>query len=400
MTSKAYVFIDGLEDIPIVCGVIQIDEATKTGRFRYGKSYLNRTDAFALDPVNLPLTEKELSTQFNKGVFGALSDAGADSWGKKIILSLHTTKPKNALEFLLAGSGMGVGALVFSLSSSQSKPKYNKNTLTDLPMLLKAKDDILADKQIPQEAKLAFEYGSSMGGTRPKTIIQNGDISYLAKFNRFDDVINVVRVEHAAMNMLNELPCRVAKTHLQPSPSGDVLLVERFDLQHGKPNCHYLSANSIFNQNKVSTSVLSSIYTYGYLAEFIMKNGAEPKDAHDLYYRMVFNVLLGNTDDHSRNHGFIYPFEKAHWRLSPAFDVLPINNSAQHGIGIGNDGREGTINNLLTQSMRFGLKPFKAKKIIDEVRQLTQEWQTYFLQQNVGTGDIERLKAIIPTIKN
>ncbi|WP_299074226.1 type II toxin-antitoxin system HipA family toxin [uncultured Paraglaciecola sp.] len=400
MTSKAYVFIDGLEDNPIVCGVIQIDEEAKTGRFRYGKSYLNRSNAFALDPVNLPLSEKELSTQFNKGLFGALSDAGADSWGKKVILSLHTTKPRNALEFLLAGSGMGVGSLVFSLSSSQSKPKYNKNSLADLPMLLKAKDAILTDKDIPQEAKLAFEYGSSMGGARPKTIIQNGEISYLAKFNRLDDVVNVVKVEHATMNMLAELPCRVAKTQVQPSPNGDVLLVERFDLHNGKPNCHYLSANSIFNQNKVNTSVLSSIYTYGYLAEFIMKNGAEPKDAHDLYYRMVFNVLLGNTDDHSRNHALIYPFEKAHWRLSPAFDVLPINNSAQHGIGIGNDGREGTINNLLSQSIRFGLKPFKTKKIIDEVRQLTQEWQTYFLKQNVGTGDIERLKAIIPTFKN
>jgi serine/threonine-protein kinase HipA len=177
------------------------------------------------------------------------------------------------------------------------------------------------------------------------------------------------------------------------------LLVERFDLQKGKPICHYLSANSVFNQNKVNTSVISSIYSYGYLAEFIMKNGAEPKDAHDLYYRMVFNVLLGNTDDHSRNHAMLYPFKQAHWRLSPAFDVLPINNSAQHGIGIGDNGREGTINNLLSQSLRFALKPSKAKKIIDEVHQLTHEWQNYFTQQGVGAGDIERLKAIIPTIK-
>ncbi|MDN4504023.1 HipA domain-containing protein [Alteromonadaceae bacterium BrNp21-10] len=398
MISKAYVFIDGLEDTPIVCGVIQIDEAQKTGRFRYGKSYLSRADVFALDPVNLPLSEHEHTTQFNKGVFGALADAGADSWGKKVILSLHTTKPKNALEFLLAGSGMGVGALVFSLSSSNSKTKYNKNSLGDLPMLLKAKDAILADEDIPPEAKVAFEYGSSMGGARPKTIVQDGDISYLAKFNRPDDIINIVKVEHAAMCMLNELPCRVANTLVQQTPSGDVLLVERFDLQKGKPNAHYLSANSIFNQNKVNTSVLSTSYTYGYLAEFIRKNGAEPLDAHDLYYRMVFNVFLGNTDDHSRNHALLYPFKHKHWRLSPAFDVLPINNSAQHSIGIGNDGREGTIDNLLSQSMRFGLKQFKAQKIIDEVRQLTNEWQSYFTQHGVGAGDIERLKAIIPNI--
>ncbi|MBC3766382.1 type II toxin-antitoxin system HipA family toxin [Neptunicella marina] len=399
MTSKAYVFIDGLEDAPIVCGVIQIDEATKKGRFRYGKSYLNRPNAFALDPVNLPLTDQEHSTQFNQGLFGVLSDAGADSWGKKIILSLHSTKPKNALEFLLAGSGMGVGALVFSLSSTNSKPKYNKNTLGDLPMLLKAKDAILADEDISPEAKKAFEYGSSMGGARPKTIVQDGDITYLAKFNRPDDIINIVKVEHAAMRMLDELPCRVATTKVQTTPNGDVLLVERFDLHKGKPNCHYLSANSVFSQNKVNSAVLSTTYSYGQLAEFIMKNGAEPTDAHDLYYRMVFNVLMGNTDDHSRNHALLYPFDQAHWRLSPAFDVLPVNNSQMHGIGIGINGREGNVANLLSQSLRFGLKTFKAQKIIEDVRQLTQEWQYYFEQHGVGSADIERLKAIIPNIQ-
>ncbi len=138
MTSKAYVFIDGLEDKPIPCGVTLVDEDTKIGRFRYGKRYLNRPDALPLDPIHLPLSDREYSTPFNKGVFGTLSDAGADSWGEKVILSLHSTTPKNRLEVLLAGSGMGVGALVFSLASASSKPKYSKNTLGDIPMLLRA----------------------------------------------------------------------------------------------------------------------------------------------------------------------------------------------------------------------------------------------------------------------
>lgn len=396
MTSKAYVFIDGLENSPIVCGVIQIDEACKQGQFRYGKSYLSHPNAFALDPLHLPLNEQQHNTQFNQGLFGVLADAGADSWGKKVILSLHKTKPQNALEFLLAGSGMGVGALVFSLSSKQSKPKFNKNTLGDLSILLQAKDAILADQDIPLEAKRAFEYGSSMGGARPKTIIQDADKAYLAKFNHPNDLINIIKVEHATMRMLNELPCRVANTQVLQTPAGDTLLVERFDLQKGKPCCHYLSASSLFSQNIVNSAVLRTTYSYGHLAEFIMTYGAEPTDAHDLYYRMVFNVLMGNTDDHARNHALLYPFAHAHWRLSPAFDVLPINNSAQHGIGIGNSGRQGDIDNLLSQSLRFGLKPFKARKMIEEVRQLTQQWQAYFSQHGVSTGDIERLKAIVP----
>lgn len=94
MTSEAYVFIDGLEDTPVICGVTRIKDNGKPGQFRYGKSYLGRPDAFPLDPINLPLSDEVFSTSARNGLFGALTDAGADSWGEKVILSLHKTKPK------------------------------------------------------------------------------------------------------------------------------------------------------------------------------------------------------------------------------------------------------------------------------------------------------------------
>lgn len=396
MTSKAYVFIDGLEDKPIVCGVVTLDTKKQYGEFRYGKSYLVREDAFPLDPLNLPLNNHIFKTTNHKGVFGVLADAGADSWGEKVILSLHNTKPKNALEFLLAGAGMGVGALVFSLSSSASKLKVNKNTLGDIPMLLKAKDAILNDEEIPKEAKKAFEYGSSMGGARPKTTVSEGDVTYLAKFNRSDDLFNHAKVEHASMNMLKELTERVATTKVLETNNGDVLLVERFDLLGTRPTHHFISANSLINTGAVNQSSLSNRYSYGFLSEFILKHGSQPEDASELYQRMVFNVLIGNTDDHTRNHAFLYSFKNKDWRLSPAYDVLPINNSGQHGIGIGLDGRNGTIDNLLSQSERFGLKRFKANKIIKQTRELVSQWPSYFKKYSVGDGDLERLKAVIP----
>jgi serine/threonine-protein kinase HipA len=396
MTSKAYIFIDGLEQVPIICAVTEIDERLGIGRFRYGKSYLARNDAFALDPIHLPLNDKEHTTTFNRGLFGVLSDAGADSWGKKVILSIHNTKPKNALEFLLAGSGMGAGCLVFSLSRSASKFKSNKNTLGDLPMLLQAKDAILNNQDIAPEAKLAFEYGSSMGGARPKTIVVDGQHSYLAKFNRPDDIVNMVKVEHATMRMLNELLCCVAPTKTVHTASGDVLLVERFDTLNNVPHSHFLSAYSVFSANKVSDSSLQSDYSYGRLAEFIMAYGAQAQDAHDLYYRMVFNALIGNTDDHARNHAFTYNFAQAQWRLAPAYDVVPINNSRLHGIGLGDMGRLGTVENMLSQSKRFGIKTFKAKKIINEVKDLVAQWPSFFASHGVDDADVERLKGIIP----
>jgi serine/threonine-protein kinase HipA len=396
MTSRAFVFIDGLEDRPIICGVVTLDTKKKYGEFRYGKSYLLRDDAFALDPLNLPLKSNIFSTTNQKGVFGVLLDAGADSWGEKVILSLHNTKPKDPIEFLLASAGMGVGSLVFSLSSSSSKSKVNKNTLGDIPMLLKAKDAILNDEEIPKEAKKAFEYGSSMGGARPKTTVSDAEFTYLAKFNRPDDLFNHAKVEHASMSMLKELTSRVATTKVLETDNGDVLLVERFDLLGARPTHHFISANSLINLRSVNNSSLIDRYSYGFLSEFILKYSSVPDDASELFHRMVFNVLIGNTDDHTRNHAFLYSFKNKDWRLSPAYDVLPINANNQHGIGIGLDGRNGTIDNLLSQSERFGLKRFKAKKIIREALDLVSQWPYYFKEHGVGDGDLERLKAVIP----
>lgn len=398
MTSSAYVFVDGIESEPVICGIVELDSSTQTGRFRYGQSYLQRADAFPLCPITLPLTTEQFTTKLNKGMFGPILDAGPDSWGKKLIYSLHTTKPKDALELVLAGSTMGVGALTFSLSRSASKPKKNKNTLGDITTLLKGKNAILEDKTISKEAKIAFDFGSSMGGARPKTLIEDNNKSYIAKFNRNNDLFDVCKVEHATMQMLNDIDItnvHVAKTKLVKTAKENVLLVERFDRVNGVPSSHFISANTIIGVSIISNSSFSFQYSYGSLAEFIMKFCSDPKDAHELFCRMVFNILMGNTDDHARNHGFVYSFSEKSWRLSPAYDVLPINNSKMHGIGIGDLGRTGSIENALSQAKRFGLKQAKALKYVEHVKDLTSQWEYYFKQYDVSNADIERLKGIL-----
>lgn len=401
MTSECYVFIDGLEAKPVICGFFKLDTKTGRGEFNYGKSYLARVDAFALDPIHLPLKPGIFSYQANKGVFGVLSDAGADSWGRKLILSLHNTKPQNELEFLLAGSGYGVGALVFSLSRSASKHKTNKNTLADLALLDQAKDNLLANKAISNEAKKAFEFGQSMGGARPKTSVQIKQKLYLAKFNRPDDLFNLVRAEHAAMCMAKELGIRTANTAIHETENGDVLLIERFDVSKDLPTHHFLSANSLLQKPKVAMSDLSTYYSYGELAEFIRHYTIEfADDATELYKRMVFNAFIGNTDDHSRNHAFLYCFADKTWRLSPAYDITPINNSKQHGIGLGEDGRFASIDNLLSQTKRFGLNVSQATKIITQIEQYTSQWREHFQRfANITDDDITRLESVLPKIK-
>jgi serine/threonine-protein kinase HipA len=136
------------------------------------------------------------------------------------------------------------------------------------------------------------------------------------------------------------------------------------------------------------------------LAELIRHKTASPQKTSELFKRMVFNVFIGNTDDHNRNHAFIYSFTTSSWHLSPAYDITPVNSSRIHDIGIGDRLRLGSIENLLSQAARFGLNQSKAQQIITDIAQYTTQWPQLFSQfTNVSEPDIERLKGVIPLIK-
>lgn len=393
---SCYVFVEGLQSEAVICAVFQLDLAAGIGYFRYGKSWLERPDAFPLDPLHLPLSEQEFICRLPKAVFGVLSDAAPDSWGRKLMLSLHSTKPAHEVDFLLAGSGEGVGALAFSLSRHQAKKKVAKNQFADLQSLTRSKNDVLAHNSLSAEAKKALEYGISMGGARPKSSVQDGTALYLVKFNKADDLMNMARVEHATLTLAAQLGIRVAKTKVVQAGLEDVLLVERFDRSANQIHSHFISAESLFSEQKVSELSLKTSYGYPALAELLRQYSVEPSDSEELYRRMLFNLLIGNTDDHGRNHALLLNLSDKNWRLAPAYDMVPVNNSRQHAMGLGDFGRLGTVENALSQSRRFGLKTSKARQIVAEAEQLVREWPQHFLQAGVSAQDIEVLKAVIP----
>ena len=398
MISEAYVFVEGLKTEPVVCGVVDYDAVNQLGRFRYGKSYLARHDAFALDPIQLPLTENTHETRVNKGLFGVLSDAGADAWGRKLILQLRKTKPKNELEFIIAGASMGVGALSFSLSRSKSKSPTNRNSLDNLNLLVEGKNKILAAETVSVEVKKAFQYGDSIGGARPKTVLIHDNQMHLVKFNRSDDLINICRAEFAAMQLLAQIDdVNVAETELINGVE-DLLLVRRFDRSGTDVSHHLISANSLLLEGHVSEAALTKWYSYGALAEYLRRYSKRAKDAEELYKRMVFNALIGNTDDHGRNHALIWHLKGGGWQLSPAYDVLPVNNTRLHAIGLGDEGRFASRKNLLSQAKRFGLSAQKAQAIVNDIHDLVDDWEVHFSRAGVSDGDIERLKGIIPNL--
>ena len=373
MVTNVYVFIDGLEDLPLLCGELSLtlDRATN---FKYSECYLEHDDAFALDPLNLPLSSSLYHSDAINSTFGVLIDAGADSWGKKVLHATYLTKPHNILEYLLAYSGTGVGCIRFSLSRNSVKPRQYQNKLEDMPQIITAKNEVLSGESLSQASTAVLSKGIGIGGARPKSVVVIDDIDYIAKFQRQSDKFNYVRAEYAAMTLLQKVTNNVAYTKILEGFGEDILLVKRFDCAHARPTHHFISGNSIINMNKVKESMTADRYSYGYLAEFILNYGAKPeRDAEELFKRMVFNVLIGNTDDHPRNHAFVYSLKDRSWRLSAAYDVVSTSDQRRHALGIGQYGRYGSKNNLLSQSMRFGLSECKARKIFNETKLLTEQ---------------------------
>ena len=368
MINKVYAFIEGLEGTPLLCGELVLNK-DKTTSFTYSDNYLSHPNTFPLDPLNLPLGNNVCHSDTANSTFGVFTDAGADSWGKKLLHNIYSKQPQNILEYLLAYSGTGVGCLRFSLSRNSVKSRLYQNKLKDIPQILTAKNDALSGESLSKPSSNILSKGIGIGGARPKTVLTIDDIDYIAKFQRIDDKFNNVRAEHATMSLLQKITGNVAQTHIVESLSEEILLVKRFDFEYGRPTHHFISGHSIINMNKVKESMATNRYSYGFLAEFILKYGAEPeRDAEELYKRMVFNVLIGNTDDHPRNHAFLYSFEKKNWRLSPAYDVLPILSKGQHGLGIGQKGRVGSIYNLLSQHFRFSLDEIYAHDIVTSIQ--------------------------------
>jgi len=388
--SRAYVF-STLKGEPRPVGVVNLDGGIYA--FGYAKSWLARSDAYPLDPLHLPL-----STQIFESprLFGALTDSLPDNWGQRVVLATHKQTPGNPIEWLLAMRGRGVGALAFSAARSKVLEPNTPPTLDDLDRLLAAMDKIQASQSL-QDPELIHlvEYGSSFGGARPKTIVVDGDREWLAKLSRNDDAFDQIGAEAASLAMARDLGIQTPEFRIHRVNGRSVLLVARFDRIHRQPSVHYLSGESALNIRKIRETDFAGEYSYQGLASVIRKISEAPKeDLRELYQRMAFNVAIGNTDDHLKNHGFVYS-ETGGWRLAPAFDLLPHPEQfTLHAIGIGGQGRQSSIENVLSRAGVFGMKRCDAEQIIEQTLEMMASANDYFLDYGLPEVDAGLLARI------
>jgi serine/threonine-protein kinase HipA len=377
MTSECFVYITLPGQIePITAGkfvLTQNRQGISLGKFIYGKSYLARPDAVPFDPAQLKLAEKTYETTALNGVFGALRDAGPDYWGRRII-ERHAGKAQlEEMEYLLNSPDDRAGALGFGLNATPPAPKRTFNQTLDLAKLQEIADIIVRDEELPVcgaevQALDLMLAGTSMGGARPKAVVEDSDGLWLAKFNRPDDKWNAARVEHAMLLLARQCGLQTAESKLTTIGDRDALLVKRFDREKvdgGYARARMISALTLLQTEDTHQS--RDKWSYVLLVEELRRASAKPQDdARELFRRMVFNALISNNDDHPRNHALLA--KDADWHLSPAYDLTPAPlislERRDLAMACGDYGRIASAQNLLSQAGRFLLNPEEAQNIV------------------------------------
>jgi serine/threonine-protein kinase HipA len=358
------------------------------GEFRYEREYLQREDAIELDPVSLPLKAGSFSTD-HPGIFGVFEDSLPDDWGRKLLVRKQQLPrhEQNLPNLLLALGNSGLGALSFTDQAKPSPPPADTSIL-HLSALLAAAERFERGEIQDSELSLLFTAGSSPGGARPKALVLDEEtaIHYLAKLPSVKDQVDVVRIEAATMNLAAKSGLAVPFTRLTGCAGKSVLLVKRFDIvpagrRHMISFRTLLKAQGYYQQR------------YQELLAIVRKYSADPLvDAERLYRQMVFNAVIGNTDDHLKNFWMIHDREQG-WRLSPAFDLIPdVGRNGEHvlffDLGAYYPGRQ----NLEKLGRCWGVR--NAGKVVAEVFEAVSCWKEEFTATGVPEQDIKLFKEI------
>lgn len=397
--AELYVWIYLPEEIePVVAG--RIYRVGEVYAFNYGKSYLKNEKAIPISPFELPLKEGEQLPGAGLSIHGCLRDALPDAWGRRVILNkLYGSNSKNMdtielseLQYAILSNSDRIGALDFQESPKEYSSRFEDNV--SLEHLLEFAENVDKNLLVPEALERAIIHGSAVGGARPKAFVNDLENKWIAKFSSTTDQYNVVKAEYFAMKMAKRVGINVANVQLEHSYGRDVILVERFD-RTGNPGnwkrCSMISALSLFGLDEM----MSRYASYTQLAEIIRKEFLDHEaQLIELFKRMLFNVLSGNTDDHARNHSAFWDGKKL--ELTPAYDICPqgrVGNEASQSMEITPNNNSSQVSNCLDAASSFGLSAQDAKEIVDEMVYIIKtSWADLCEESTLGVADSEMLK--------
>jgi serine/threonine-protein kinase HipA len=385
-------------------GIVRSNRARgkETLLFEYAASWLDNPERFSLEPA-LALTRGTFAPPVGQVIFGSIGDSAPDTWGRRLMqraerrLAERESRAVCSLaesEYLLGVSDetrlgalrfRGVGDEVFQAPTHAGVP-----SLIELGRLLQITERILRDEETAEDIQMIFAPGSSLGGARPKVSIidQHGHLS-IAKFPKETDDYSVETWEEIALRLAERAGIATSKHELIQVADKAVLLSRRFD-RAGAMRIPFLSAMSMLGSRDGERG------SYPEIVDALTRHGAQAKtDAHALYRRVVFNVLISNVDDHLRNHGFLW-LEKSGWSLSPAYDLNPVPADIKARVLTTNiDLDEGTcsIDLLEAAAEYFGLSLQQARLIIKEVAAVTATWRNIAKEGGARPAEIHRMAS-------
>ncbi len=368
----------------------------QSSMFTYANKWLDNASAFALDPANLPLKAEPFYVSSERSALpGALRDSAPDRWGRLLVKRAFRKTEQNRtlseIDYLLAITDQArIGALRFKREGEQTFDRnlgrYRIPSLIRLPDLLNAVDAIQSNTETAEDLKLLLNEGSPLGGARPKSVVVTDDgMLAIAKFPKLDDDRSIPHGEILALNLAARAGVTAARGRILNVAGRAVALITRFDRQVNR-RTPFLSAMSILGLND------GDVATYTDIAEIIRMYSSSPiEDLHELWRRVVLNVLISNLDDHLRNHAFLYD-QNNMWRLSPAYDLNPVplvEKVRELVTWISEEGPEASLDLARQAAHFFALSRDQAENIIDEVKTAVKNWRATARSIGMSAADIE-----------
>lgn len=406
MSSKEVIVHISLGEEDIRAGKLWFHhrKGRESASFEYDGSWLGHPEKFALEPA-LALTAGAFHTRADANVFGAMGDSAPDRWGRLLMRRREnaradgeneTSRTLLEVDYLLGVSDEArQGALRFSVEPNDTvflarESQTAAPPLVNLSGLLSASERFIENEETAEDMKLLLAPGSSLGGTRPKASVRDRDGSLaVAKFPRKNDESDAVAWEAVALALARNAGINVPPWRLETVLGKPVLITRRFD-RTGQFRIPFLSAMSMLGaRDNEQRSYLEMAYA-------LAQNGGAPeKDMEQLWRRVVFNVLISNTDDHLRNHGFLYERRRG-WRLSPAYDMNPTPTEIGPRVlstAIDFDDPSASLDTAMSVSEDFRLSPEKAKKTARNIAGATTRWRKVASDLGLSKRETDRMAS-------
>ncbi len=383
----AWTWLPG-ESQPVVAGAVDRVGPARLD-FTYARSYLENEAAISLYAPELPLRRGAQEALDGLTIAACLNDATPDSWGQRVIGNrLGAGDRALSIETYMLESGSNrFGAIDFQESATAYRPRLDTATLDEL---YDAAEKVLAGLPLSPAIGDALINGTAIGGAHPKVILTDDDgTEYIAKLSVSTDVHPVIRAEAVAIDLARKCGLDVPNARVITSMGRNVLLVERFDRLAGGQRRHVVSGLTML---ALDAHLGARYGSYPELLDVLREHGRAPREAgRTLFERVVFNVAIGNNDDHARNHAAFWDGRSL--ELTPAFDLTPqvrsTDTSAQ-AMDVGRDGSRGSqFAVCVSAAADYGLSRPEAKEIVDHIVSTIQA-QWLDVADAVGLSEADR----------